>query len=234
MTTVSLRGFTIIELMMFVAISGALFASLMIGVNTNITQQRYRGSVVSYGSLLQSQYSEVLNPRNDRTGELKCASDTASPRGASGCVILGRAIWLTGNGTEYRTASVIGTDLPFQNFSGDLDALVKYKPVLSDSLGVSSGTFDWDINLVTTQKQPSMASFLILRSPTSGLIKVFASDSPLPRDLSNAITESTATVPVKNCVRGQTGLLPIASVEINPQVAGPNGVVLKENDSVCE
>jgi type II secretory pathway pseudopilin PulG len=240
MATVSSRGFTVIELMLFVAISGALFAGLMLGVNTNIAQQRYRDSVLSYSSLLQNQYSEVLNTRNERTDEWKCTNgvvepqpNAGDPRGASQCVILGRAIWITDNGSGYQSSPVIGVEPQGQVTPGDLETLAAYKPVLSDSFDTAKGTLDWDSNLVTPQHQPSMASFLILRSPASGLIRVFASNSPLPSDIAAAITTDATTTSITNCVRGQTGLLPVQSVTVDPKIAGPTGIVIKENDPVC-
>jgi type II secretory pathway pseudopilin PulG len=68
----AMSGFTIIELMLFLAVGAGLFAALMIGVNGNITQEHYRQSVLEYASLIQDQYSEVLNPRNDRDDNWKC------------------------------------------------------------------------------------------------------------------------------------------------------------------
>lgn len=240
MASVSSRGFTVIELMLFVAISGALFAALMIGVNSNITQQRYRDSVLSYGSFLQNQYSDVLNTRNERTDQWKCAGgnvvpqpNAGDPRGTSQCVILGRAISITNNGSGYKTSAVIGVEPAQQSTEGDLETLAAYNPILSDSFDATSGTIDWESSLATPQRQPSMASFLILRSPASGLIRVFASNSPLPANLSTAITAATATTPVTNCIEGQTGLLPVESITVDPKIAGPTGIVVKENDTSC-
>ena len=54
-------GFTVIELMLFLGITGALFAALMVGVSSNIIQQQYKDTVSTYANFLQNQYSEVLN-----------------------------------------------------------------------------------------------------------------------------------------------------------------------------
>ncbi len=240
MATVEIRGFTVIELMLFLGITGALFAALMFGANNNIAQQRYRESVVTYSSLLQDQYSEVMNTRNERENDWTCVDGTVieqpnsgEARGTSSCVILGRAIEIAGDGTSIRTSSVIGTEPAEQSAPSDIEALVAYRPKVSDTFDRVTNPLDWGSNLVTLAGQPSMASFLILRSPASGLIRVFTSESPLPADLTTLITPSAATALITNCVHGQSGLLPTQSVTVNPKVAGADGVILKEVDSAC-
>lgn len=42
MITSKERGFTVIELMLFLGVTGALFAALMFGVNASVNQQRYQ------------------------------------------------------------------------------------------------------------------------------------------------------------------------------------------------
>ena len=233
-------GFTVIELMLFLGITGALFAALMIGVNTNITQQRYREGVQSYGALLQDQYSEVTNTRNERNDQWKCTDSTVvqqpvngDPRGTTQCVILGRAIQIQNNGSVIKTTPVIGMESGLQNVPSDLELLVSYQPKLADVFDVTTTQLDWETSLDTTDKQPSTASFLILRSPSSGLLRVFTSPNPLPADLSTMITAAAVTTVVKNCVKGPSGLLPIQSVSVDPRVAGPDGIVIKEVDDAC-
>jgi type II secretory pathway pseudopilin PulG len=233
-------GFTVIELMLFLGITGVLFAALMVGVNTNITQERYREGVQAYSALLQDQYSEVTNTRNDRSDQWQCVSGAVAPqpvngeaRGTTSCVILGRAVQIQSDGTEVKTAAVIGIEPLQQDNASDIDTLAAYKPKLAESFGAATTTLDWQSSLATTDKKSSTASFLILRSPASGLLRVFASSSSLPGDLSTMITASAATTVIKNCVTGSTGLLPTQSVSVDPRVSGPNGVIVKEVDDAC-
>ena len=257
MTTVATRGFTVIELMLFLAITGAIFAALMIGVNNNIIQQQYKGSVQEYGYLLQNQYSEVANTRNGRDVNLQCKLDAAgdvavsSPTGGGdlpgapsvipACVVLGRAIEVGPGGASVHVYPVVGLEPASGSSLSDLDALIAYKPNITDQFE----TISTDLNYGTSLKLPggnvSEASFLILRSPSSGLIRVFASSNPLSvtstnplkADIISMITLDNATMSVKNCVDGQRGLLPRQSVMIDPKVAGADGVVINENDPEC-
>lgn len=58
------RGFTLIEVALFLAITGALFAGVTVGVQNSISQQRNNDSVQSFIEFLRSVYSEVENVQN--------------------------------------------------------------------------------------------------------------------------------------------------------------------------
>lgn len=233
------RGFTVIELMLFLGITGGLFAALMIGVNTNITQQRYRESVTTYASLLQRQFSEVLNTRNERDGTLKCADGViddsgaagVDPRGASSCVILGRYLFVK-DGIRIETGNVLGKDLGNLRPTNDIQAFELFNPKVSE-YGKTTTSVDWQSTLTTVDGASSTASFLILRSPVSGLLRVFASEDAAPLgDLGSMITEASATTTVVNCVAGQSFGVPVQSVSVDPRIAGPDSVRIKD-DSEC-
>lgn len=239
MAGIKQSGFTVIELMLFLGVTGALFAALMIGVNANIAQQRYRESVADYSSLLQRQYSEVSNTRNDRDDNWKCTDgrveqdpNNGDPRGRSSCVILGRAVQIKNNGTVVELASVLGTEPTNAQSMSDIETLAAYRPRLSD-MGVTQIAMNWDSALQTMAHQPSTASFLVLRSPVSGLIRTFASTEPLPSELANIITTTAATSVVQNCVVGQSLNLPTQSVSLDARVAGSAAVTVNEVDAAC-
>jgi type II secretory pathway pseudopilin PulG len=265
-------GFTVIELMLFLSITGALFIALMFGVNTNITQQRYREGVQSYAALIQDQYSQVANTHNDNNndwtcapdGQVKPASNGGTPRGTSQCVLLGKAIQIQepaiiGDGSVINIYNVVGcepriaNDIPQNSQNGgntggtdgcsnatilttkdtsDISTLVHYNPKVTDFSKLQE-SMDWGLELKPKDKQALGASFLILRSPASGLIRIFALDNKLPSDLATMITAPTATTVVKNCVAGERGLLPYQSVSVDPKISGPSSVVINENDEAC-
>lgn len=57
----SQKGFTIIEVMLFLAISGFLFVGIAAGAGANIARQRYQTSVQDLTEFLRAQYSAVAN-----------------------------------------------------------------------------------------------------------------------------------------------------------------------------
>lgn len=250
-------GFTIIELILFLGITGALFAGLMVGVNTSINTQRYKESATSYKTLMESQYSEVEYPRNERDNTWTCTADagvvqdpaSGQARGSSGCVLLGRYVEITDNGGFVKTGDVIGITPPGTDIDGDsgdgdatairemsdLDALIAYTPHRSP-IGVRKEAIAWDSRLESsTEKVASKASFLILRSPLSGIIRTFGMEDELPDQLKTAITEDNARSSVKLCVEPAGYVsMPVQSVTINAAIGSANGVVLDGNDELCQ
>jgi len=251
MSVNSARGFTIIEVMLFLAITGGLFAALMIGVNTGITQQRYLDSVRSYKALIQNQYSEVLNTRNDNAGKYKCSdsndgsveqADPQDVNGTSHCVILGRAIQITDNGKKVVTSSVTGCDSCVQNTNrNDLSVLIDYKPKLA-TFDTETTDIDWGANLTVAAdggqaSSNSTAVILILRSPTTGNIRLFTSPQSLGNstDVASMITQESSSTIVKNCVYGDSGLLPKQMISIDPRIASPDAVSADGGENeVCQ
>lgn len=106
------RGFTIVEVVLFLAISGTLAIVLLAATTAAIQQQQYRDSVQSFAGFLRGQYEKVISVENDRTPADNCpiaSSTSGAGRGQSDCVIVGRYIATTAesatevDGSEYAT-----------------------------------------------------------------------------------------------------------------------------------
>ena len=116
MTTKTRRsGFTIIEVMLFLAITGALSVAILVGSGAALGQQRYRDSVNSFKGLIQEQYGQIANVVNSETEKPNCVRsggnlsfdvDNQRARGTSECLVIGR--FLLVNGEEVSTYNVIG------------------------------------------------------------------------------------------------------------------------------
>lgn len=142
-------GFTIIEVVLFVAISGFLIVGLMVGTSATIARQRYNDSVQDLAEYFRREYSAVINPENGRTGAIDdnqtcLGPDEASPvggtnadveganRGRSACLLYGRLITIgevdDDEGRRIYSYDVIGKELSQENIdsAGSLkDALVQ-------------------------------------------------------------------------------------------------------------
>ena len=81
-------GFTIIEVTLFLAVSGFFAISLLVGASTAVQRQQYRDSVQSFANYLRSQYSQVINVENDRNFGKCPIGGGDTNRGQSECVIL--------------------------------------------------------------------------------------------------------------------------------------------------
>ena len=60
-------GFTLIEISFFLAITGALFVSIIVGTQNSIWQQKYNDSVQSFTNFIRDAYSQVANPQGSQS-----------------------------------------------------------------------------------------------------------------------------------------------------------------------
>ena len=56
-------GFTLIEVSLFLAITGALFVSIIVGTQNSIWQQKYNDSVQNFTNFIRNAYAQVSNPQ---------------------------------------------------------------------------------------------------------------------------------------------------------------------------
>jgi type II secretory pathway pseudopilin PulG len=175
MKPVKINGFTIVETMLFLGITGLLIMGVLVGTGTSINIQRYHDSVTSLQSFLQQQYSNVANVSNDVMGN-SCGTDTTTTWGQSDCVILGKYITIDGNTNNNLVSvqDVLGTQCSTSTGVNDLTALENCIIKTSTS---NAETYDiaWDASAVKAKGGPLELSMLILRSPSSGIIRTLIS-----------------------------------------------------------
>ncbi len=94
------RGFTLIEVVLFLAVTTALFVGIAVGVQGSIFQQRYTDAVQNFAEFLRSVYSQVSNVQNESTGR--------SDKAIYGKVITFREAADSGRGNVIRTYNLIG------------------------------------------------------------------------------------------------------------------------------
>lgn len=186
----SRRGFTIIETMLVLAVTGVLIATLLVGIGASINTQRYKDSVVSLKSLLQSQYSMANDVSNDRGANWTCNSSAIPVQNANGtapgqsdCVLLGRYISIVGGNIS--SATIVGYENSTASAPNDV-AEIKNNYTLgvsTDSINVT--TLEWGSVIAwpasgTESKSPTTPraiAVLIVRSPSSGTSYTFTSDT---------------------------------------------------------
>ncbi len=111
-------GFTIIEVMLFLALSGLLMVGVLVGTNSSIANQRYKDAVEDAVSALRSAFSFVSDTQIaqrdssegcDRlvtlTGKI---SDSELGRGRTSCAVYGAVVSINAN--EVQTTTLIGKD----------------------------------------------------------------------------------------------------------------------------
>lgn len=241
------NGFTIIEVMLFLAITGALAVAILVGSGVSIGQQRYRDSVNSLQSFIQDQYSEVANVVNDRDQSWTCDSTAAvtqnslgngQPRGTSDCVILGRLITIDSTGTQLTATNVVGYPVPNAPI-----ATSDLQEVQSDyTLGVSpinpeTVSVDWGAQVVKPKTTtPMPMSMLIIRSPLSGSIIGFTSQGT-QISLSNLVTAANMSQTQDLCVNADPGSFvgKRLEVQIEPYPTSQSAIQIPtESTSICD
>jgi hypothetical protein len=175
--------------MLFLAITGVMIATMLVGIGTSINIQRYRDSVSSLKALLQSQYSSIENVQNSRDNNWRCDSTartsqigTLQPVGQSDCILMGRYIELSGSNVTI--ATVNGFENPSVTPTGDDVNIIKtvytlgLSTVIQDQKTLEWGTtIAWPVGGGTGTRSTGI---LILRSPETGSIYTFTTDSPVP------------------------------------------------------
>lgn len=229
----SSAGFTIIEVVLFLAISGSLVVALLATVGTSISRQRFTDSLTGTTSFMQLQYDETLNVVNNRTvsGCSKASGVTittggGSARGASGCVILGKSLEFSPTSATIMTHTIIGTEPTVAGPQTGADLLKTYAPGVD---GSSSSPYDipWGttVNSVRVDGTSNHVNrILLLRSPDSGTILTFGDNGG--NSLVGALSSGPQTYNV--CIQSADLVGTTALVSLSP-IAGAEGVIGKSD-----
>src|SRR5687768_15768857 len=92
-------GYTIVEVMIFLAISGLMLSMAMIGSGNLARQTRYSDTVNSFHSTLQRVYEEIASGVNTRqASDADCSTGPNRLPGTDACLVLGKVISFNFNG----------------------------------------------------------------------------------------------------------------------------------------
>lgn len=179
-------AFTIIEVMLFLAVSGVLVVAILAGSGAAIAAQRYKDAVATFQSDIQRQYEDSVAVYNGREGAAdECDGGT---RGASSCIILGKMMAI--NGGEMVEYIVRGTEPATPPDVSDEYALLRaYSPIAVEATA-DSAQMEWGTGItVGGAEGATTATVLVLRSPRSGLTHTFTRSAIPPlAGLSDMIT----------------------------------------------
>ena len=239
-------GFTIIEVMLFLGVTGLLVIGILVGSGVAIGQQRYRDSVNSLKSFLQQQYNETTNVANSRDTAWNCNSSSVvteessggQPRGTSDCVLLGRYVTIDELGVQMTASNVVGyRSAGAPTAASDVAELqdnyqLGISPIDQEQVAVS-----WGAQVVkpgTTLPMP--LSVLIIRSPLSGSVMTFTAEG-VKANPKEVIDIPNMQQTRNLCVNADAGTFVGSRLEVRiSPYAGSQGAIQipPESDSVCD
>lgn len=187
------RGFTIIEVMLFLAVGGALTAGIMVSVGAGIAGQRYKDSAATFESDLQQQFESATSVVNNRVGTIDGCDGAI---GRSNCIMLGTLTTVERDGDIDRYV-VYGQEVSTTGSGGYQDEyqlLRDYEPRVNLASRRSS-SMEWGTGIANPSESsgPLDLAILIVRSPQSGVTYAFSRDSLDTSRLSEMVESSGRT-----------------------------------------
>lgn len=234
-------GFTIIEVMLFLAITGALTVGILVGSGVAIGQQRYRDSVNSFKGLIQEQYGQIANVVNSEAEKPVCSrsggtllfdDENQQARGTSDCVVMGRFLFI--DATNVTAYNLVGEPPASEVDDDDTTALRSYAFALQSP---EEHEVSWGARIVEPKTtSDSLTSVLIVRSPLSGSILTYVEDGDHRSNIIAMIDD--ANMAQKDfCVDsgGGSAMANRLAVRINAKAANQSAIEIPlEEDNVCD
>lgn len=195
------EGFTLVEVMLALAITGAMLIGLVGGTFVTIAQQRYNDSLQGFAEYLSGIYDEVLSPISQGAGNSKKQAilgkvlvfghnyegDADATRSVYSATLVGSAdIFRPSNSTfleelgdpETKASLVCGNEGSIGNDGHD-STVQAYVPLWEAWLAGAGDDKD----------KPLVGTLIIARTPTSGSIHtVYTFDENITYDLKNGCT----------------------------------------------
>lgn len=192
MGTSKQHGFTIIETVLFLGVSGLLLVLLVIGAGSSLNTQRYKDAVQSFRSTLQAQYTELSTIKNIRNNNWSCGPNAVASeggantayRGQGDCLLVGKYVRIDNN--DMRIYSVLARPTAVHTAGlNDVNSLRTNYALAASTTVIEQRTLDWGTAIawpksgsgarpVGTSRQMSL---FFVRSPDSGTVYTFTGDT---------------------------------------------------------
>lgn len=163
------KGFTLIEVMIFLAISGLLLIGVLGGTYVAIASQRYNDSVRSFSEFLRQLYGEVISPESFGQGN----SDQNAIYGK--IAVFGLEEDSENKDDLVYTATIVGDTHVPAGASGFMDELKAVNARLFCGNNQQTSTVEtyaptWDTKIQNTDGDQFTGTVIIARSPASGTV----------------------------------------------------------------
>lgn len=181
-------GFTIIEVSLFLALSGLLAVGLIASANSSITRQRYNDSMNDFADFLRNAYTDTMNVSNDSVDASSKLNGGRTPTAVYGKFIVfgerdennqvlktiytydvvGKAI-SSGSATSLNILSMLQNELN-ANIISQSDCA---STCTNTFYRMTSYNIPWDGEVQNPDKSLFSGAILIVRSPNTGGIHTY-------------------------------------------------------------
>lgn len=240
-------GYTIVEVTLFVAVSGLLLLVAVVGTGTTIRTIRFTDSARSLTTYVQKQYDALINGVNSRPGDISCNSGTITnfdqDVGTSNCLVMGKLLVTQTDSSEITAYNVVGTEPSNPNYSLNDETLIsQFQPRVVTLAGTETYDIPWGA-FVSGQERDSdnkaTNAIALIRSPRSTRVVQYSfstDETPianLPQVVNQSATNMNKTVAV--CIKSQDALSSPAKLSIG---SAPNqsavSLEFDRSDSECD
>ena len=202
------HGFTIIETVLFLAVTGLVLSVILVGIGNSLRAERYRDSLNQTLDFFQGQYSKAANIANDRPEDASCSSSTGIVesggigRGTSDCLILGRSV-RSEDGQKITVRQVVaradvGRRAGMQQKS---DSEVFAESLLEEGDVLQEYSIEWGGRLMASRSANNAKfSLLIVRSPVYGVIHTYVDPRSSTTPVLSLLSREAPSEGTKFCV----------------------------------
>lgn len=173
------KGFTLIEVILFLAVTTMIFAGVIVGVQTSLSQQRFNDITQNFYEFARSWYSKVANPQSTGKG-------TSNMVLYGKLIVFGQQYDLQGKFVYYNDRkSVYVYDVAASEVSAESASSSNKIPNLyltrksggkALSYGVEEYHPRWGAMIRDTDGWPFTGSILIARNMSTGVINTFVTN----------------------------------------------------------
>lgn len=240
-------GYTIVEITLFMAITGLLFVIAVLGTGNTIRSVRFTDSGRSLEAYVQKQYDDIVSGLNNRSDQVSCnagAIDTTTSQtvGTSNCIFMGRLLQFKQGSPTITTYNVVGTEPVNVNYSqSDEQLVIAFAPQTVNNTGVTTYDVPWGAPFTGFKRlndSTAANALLLIRSPSStriiGYTFKIAGSAPTPAEVTAAVnTASSRAQTTDFCIKNYDQQGPPAKLVIT---GGANqsaaSIIFDASDSV--
>lgn len=206
-------GFTIVEISLFMAITGLLFLVALVGTGNTIRTFRFTDSGRSLEAFAQKQYDDIINGLNNRSNTISCSGGVVNlgvgqAVGSSNCLLMGKLIVFRAGNPTATVYNVLGSEPANANYSlSDNQLIIDFQPTAVTSAATSTYTIPWGAQpsgFKRLSDNVATNGLLLVRSPKSAQLVsyTFVVPAVVPTSLTSLVSNPLNRLQTTNfCIR---------------------------------